>query len=452
MPGVPAAGSGCRCSSAGHLAISTPTCPISSARSRAGGRRSSAPSRAERWSRSSAPAGWIDEAAGRVRAYARRAISRTVRPWSAQSAAIVAAIVIGDRAGLDDDVQRRLQEAGTYHVMAISGGNIAIVAGLMLAAFRLAGMLGRVAMLSAIVVLLAYARLVGGGASVDRATLMAVTYFAARFVDQRSPPLNALAFVAACLVAAQPLSVVDPAFILTFGATLAILALASRGSPGGTGRAWSSWRAAMLAASVATEIVLLPVGALVFSRVTFAGLVLNFAAIPLMTVVQLAGMALVPAALVAEPVARGLGYVAHLAAAGLIRTADFVSLVPVLAFRVAPPRGAVVAVYYTALASALALLELDALASSICRRRGRRRDSGLSPSRGRFSPPVATAVCTSRSSTSRRAMPRSSASRGDRRCSWTAAGSRRSRRSTSATASLRRFCGRWACGGSTCSH
>ncbi len=108
----------------------------------------------------------------------------------------------------------------------------------------------------------------------------------------------------------------------------------------------------MLAASVATEIVLLPVGALVFSRVTFAGLALNFAAIPLMTVVQLAGMALVPAALVAEPVARGLGYIAHLAAAGLIRSADFVSLVPALAFRVAPPRGAVVAVYYAALASA----------------------------------------------------------------------------------------------------
>ena len=168
-------------------------------------------------------AGWIDETAGRVRAYARRAIARTVGPWSAQSAAIVAAIVIGDRAGLDDEVQRRLQEAGTYHVIAISGGNIAILAGLMLAAFRLAGMLGRVAMLSAIVVLLAYARLVGGGASVDRATLMAVTYFAARLVDQRSPPLNSLAFVAACLVAAQPLSVVDPAFILTFGATLAIL-------------------------------------------------------------------------------------------------------------------------------------------------------------------------------------------------------------------------------------
>ena len=69
-----------------------------------------------------------------ARAAARRAIGDAVGRWSARSAAIVSAIVIGDRAGLDEDVQRRLQEAGTYHVIAISGGNIAILAGLMLAA------------------------------------------------------------------------------------------------------------------------------------------------------------------------------------------------------------------------------------------------------------------------------------------------------------------------------
>ena len=44
--------------------------------------------------------------------------------------------MIGDRAGLDEGVQRSLQEAGTYHVIAISGGNIAILAGLLLGAFR----------------------------------------------------------------------------------------------------------------------------------------------------------------------------------------------------------------------------------------------------------------------------------------------------------------------------
>ena len=130
---------------------------------------------------------WWSEAIGAVRAFSRGAIAAAVGRWSARSAAIVAAIVIGDRAGLDDDVQRRLQEAGTYHVIAISGGNIAILAGLLLGAFRIAGWLGRTAMLASIVVLVVYAALVGGGASVDRATLMAVVYFAGRAAGPAQP-------------------------------------------------------------------------------------------------------------------------------------------------------------------------------------------------------------------------------------------------------------------------
>jgi competence protein ComEC len=290
----------------------------------------------------------IDEATAAVRAASRRAIARAVGPWSPRSAAIVAAIVIGDRAGLDNDLQRRLQEAGTYHVIALSGGNIAILAGLMLGAFRVAGMLGRMAMLSAIAVLMTYARLVGGGASVDRATLMAVLYFSARLIDQRSPPLNALAFVAACLVATQPLSVIDPAFVLTFGATLAILWMAPyvglRTVPPALRPA-----ASMLAASAATELILLPVGALVFARVTFAGLVLNFAAIPLMALVQIAGMALLPVSVVSTHGAAVLGWLAHVGAAGLVRSAELVQYVPALSFRVAPPSWWAVAAYYGAL-------------------------------------------------------------------------------------------------------
>ena len=178
-------------------------------------------------------------------------------------------------------------------------------------------MLGRGAMLAAIGVLVADQRIVGGGASVDRATCMAVVYFAARALDQRSPPLNVLALATACLVAARPLSVVDPAFALTVGATLSILLtiplVQSMNLPRGIG-----WLFGLLASSVATEVALLPVGALFFSRVTFAGLGLNFAAIPLMAVVQLAGMALVPVALASTAAASAIGYIAHLAASGLI--------------------------------------------------------------------------------------------------------------------------------------
>ncbi|PYR28179.1 MAG: DNA internalization-related competence protein ComEC/Rec2 [Acidobacteria bacterium] len=292
---------------------------------------------------------WINERFDAIRAFGRLAISQAVGRWSARSSAIVAAIVIGDRAGLDDEVQHRLQEAGTYHVIAISGGNIAILAGLMLGMFRLAGLLGRSAMVASIVALVGYGYLVGGGASVDRATLMAVVSLAGRAIDQRSPPLNTLAFVAACLVATQPFSVVDPAFILTFGATLAILVVmplvANRRFP----RAVAPM-VTLLAASVATEAMLFPVGALMFSRVTFAGLVLNFVAIPLMGVAQVAGMALVPAALVSARLAGAIGVVAHLGAAGLVRSAELVRFMPAFTWRVAPPSWLALALYYLGLA------------------------------------------------------------------------------------------------------
>ena len=49
----------------------------------------------------------------------------------------------------------------------------------------------------------------------------------------------------------------------------------------------------LLAATIAAEGCLAPITAFVFSQVTIAGLVLNFAAVPLMTVVQMAGLALV---------------------------------------------------------------------------------------------------------------------------------------------------------------
>ena len=315
--------------------------------------------------------GWFDEAMSRARAYSRRAIADAVARWSAQSGAIVAAIVIGDRAGLDADVQRRLQEAGTYHVIAISGGNIAILAGLLLGAFRLAGGLGRTAMIASIAALLVYAAFVGNGASVDRATLMAVVYFGARAADHRSPPLNALALVAAIMVAGDPLCIADPAFVLTFGATLAILVVVpalttinaepAEHAETRSGSASSAISALtvvfrrhlwpMFAASVAAEAVLFPVGAFVFSRVTFAGLGLNFLAIPLMGVAQIAGMAVVPLAMVSRTAAASAGWIAHLGAAGLVQSADLVRFAPALTYRIAPPSPVAIAVYYAAVAA-----------------------------------------------------------------------------------------------------
>src|SRR5206468_7179838 len=91
------------------------------------------------------------------------------------------------------------------------------------------------------------------------------------------------------------------------------------------------------------------------SRVTFAGLALNFLAIPLMALAQIAGMAVVPIALVSSRLAAAVGVVAHLGAEGLVRSAELVRVAPALTYRVAPPDWVAVAPYYAGLAVAWVL-------------------------------------------------------------------------------------------------
>ncbi len=84
-----------------------------------------------------APGTWRHERAADLRAHVRATLATYVRPRDPTAAAIATAILIGDRAGLDPALEKRLQIAGTYHVIAISGGNIAVLTAILLGLARL---------------------------------------------------------------------------------------------------------------------------------------------------------------------------------------------------------------------------------------------------------------------------------------------------------------------------
>ena len=298
----------------------------------------------------------VGEWAGEARRLIRDAVRRTVGVWSDVSQGIVTAILIGDRAGVDAGVERRLQDAGTYHVIAISGGNIAILAGLLLTLVRAIGCLGPLTRVMVALSLSAYGVVVSPSASVQRAVLTAVLYLAAASLDLKGPSINLLAVVAFVSVLWEPLAVVDPGFLLTFGASAGILLSVPAGST--TPQADAPLRRlgrslfSLFRATAAAEALLLPVGALVFQRVTLAGLVLNFVAIPMMALAQVAGLVATALALAGSPFAPWIGWLAHLGAQGVVRSGDGVEYLSALVWRVAPPHGAVVSLYYAGLAAA----------------------------------------------------------------------------------------------------
>ncbi len=312
----------------------------------------------------------VSEWAAGVRERVRRTVTRRVAPHSALSAAIVAAVLIGDRSGLPDEIRTRLQAAGTYHVIAISGGNIAILAAVILVALAITGTAGRPAALITLLLLIGYAQVVTAGPSVWRATLVALVYLIARLFDHRTGPWQAIAVAGALLACVQPLDVRDAGFILTFGATGALLELMRRGPLGPRSRV-IAWLVASIAASAAVEIVLLPVMAITFSRVTAAGLLLNLAAVPLMAVVQIAGMAV--ACMDSIDVLAGLsGWIAHLAAAAIVESARLVEVAPWLTRRVPAPSAAIVLAYYAGLAAILGTTKITKIDQPRRSRRSRR--------------------------------------------------------------------------------
>ncbi len=308
------------------------------------------------------PGSSISEATASIRRYVRRVVSGSITEASGQSAAIVTAILIGDRVGLDEEIQRRLQIAGTYHVIAISGGNIAILTTVCLVLLRLFIRSARAVTLITLVIVLVYGVIVGAEPSVERAVVAAAIYLSLGLVGLRPGALPTFFLVGAIVAVIDPLAVLDVGAWLSFGATLGIIVGATRAihiatetrkAAGVLDRAWLA-ALGMLTATVTAELALVPVAAAVFSRKSAsAGLVLNFVAIPAMSVAEIAGLALVVLHAWCAPLASVAAAAADVGARALVSSSKIVDVVPEVAWRTPPTWIGWTVAYYAGAMAAL---------------------------------------------------------------------------------------------------
>jgi competence protein ComEC len=264
-----------------------------------------------------------------------------------QEQAVVRAMVLGDRTALDRETSDAFRVAGTYHVLALSGAQVALVAALMLAALRRASVPPAPTALLVSALLVVYASLVGGQVPVVRATLLAVVVLFGRALDLDSDLVNLLGLAGGILLLLRPSDIGDLGFQLSFAATLALLVLEPPVRsffprlPFGIDMA--------LAASIAAQLALAPLLAFHFHRLAPAALVLNLVAVPLATAVLLIGAGVV--AVSAIPLlAKALGWLAYAAAHALLLSGAVVQGVAWLDARVPTPALAVIALHLGALA------------------------------------------------------------------------------------------------------
>ncbi|MDO9301733.1 MAG: ComEC/Rec2 family competence protein, partial [Anaerolineales bacterium] len=149
-------------------------------------------------------------------------LQNTYRLFQDPEASLLAGILFGVDTGLTRELQNAFKNTGTAHIIAISGFNIAIIAGIFFSIFK--NMFGeRRGAAFAILGIIFYTLLVGADAAGVRAAFMGSLSLLARQLGRRNDGMNALAVVAFVMAFWNPLVIWDVGFQLSFFATLGLI-------------------------------------------------------------------------------------------------------------------------------------------------------------------------------------------------------------------------------------
>lgn len=140
------------------------------------------------------------------------------------SASLLTGILLGIETGIPNSLMEEFNETSTTHIIAISGFNIAIVAGAIgLFTRRFLGIYKSA--LVSIPAILLYTVLVGADAAVVRAAVMGGLALLAIIAGRQTYALASLAFAALLMTLWNPLLLWDIGFELSFAATLGLVLL-----------------------------------------------------------------------------------------------------------------------------------------------------------------------------------------------------------------------------------
>ena len=203
--------------------------------------------------------------------------------------AVVAAMALGDKSALTQELKDVYAETGASHVLALSGLHLGIIYALlsMLIVGRRWRMISQILIVIAI---WAFVFLVGMSVSVVRAAVMLTAYALLSLGDRRRMSLNTLAFAALVLLLMNPMSLFDVGFQMSFMAVGAIIVLVPwlEGLfPEGflQDHRVLRWLWSLVAVACAAQIGVAPLIAYYFERIATYFLLTNLIVVPAATLI-----------------------------------------------------------------------------------------------------------------------------------------------------------------------
>jgi len=291
-------------------------------------------------------------------AFKRHAQSTIARILPEPQAALLTGILLGVETGIPADLMDDFSATGTTHIIAISGFNMTIIAGIFAGlAQRLFGK--RRAVWVAIAGVMVYTIFVGASAAVLRAALMGILYLWGRYLGRATFAPVSLAAAAIGMTAINPYTLWDVGFLLSFAATIGLVlytgplervferALAQVTSAERAQKAVGLVNEALIV-TLAAQITTLPIILYYFGRLSLVTLVTNFLILPAQAGVMIWGGVATLLGLVLLPLGQVVGWVAWVFLTFTIEMVRLTARVPFASVEVRT-EGWMVFVYYALL-------------------------------------------------------------------------------------------------------
>ncbi len=146
---------------------------------------------------------------------------------------VAAALIVGVRAGIPEDLSEAMRTAGLYHVISISGLHMALVAATLMFLprrglalfpdFAARWPIKKASALLALAGITAYLLISGGEVAAQRSYVMLAVMLVAVICDRAALTMRNLAISAALVIVLSPHEVVGPSFQMSFAATAALV-------------------------------------------------------------------------------------------------------------------------------------------------------------------------------------------------------------------------------------
>lgn len=249
-------------------------------------------------------------------------------------ASLLSGILLGAERGIPADTMQAFSATGTTHVIAISGFNISIVAGLLMATIGRVLSDRRLAAGIAILGVIVYTILVGADAAVVRAAIMGIVALIGVMVGRSGLAFNSLAAAGLVMTAGNPYTLWDVGFQLSVAATLGLILYSEPFAQAvqrllvyrfSNERAEKivGWVSEALLLTLAAQVLTAPLLIKYFGQLSLVTLLANALIVPVQPLVMLFGGLATLAGLVFGPLGRVLGYAAYLWLAWTIRVVEW---------------------------------------------------------------------------------------------------------------------------------